>query len=52
MSGNMGRGMKTILIYIVNFIQTDMEINKFVSRPNAAANYLELEGAFQLSLII
>jgi len=50
MSSNIQRGLKPILIYIINFIRTDMEINGFEKRLNAT--YLELEGAFLVSELI
>ncbi|CAD8097411.1 unnamed protein product [Paramecium sonneborni] len=50
MNQNMKRGLQALLIYIINHITTDMEINKFTSRSQAS--YLELEGAFLISNII
>ncbi|CAD8095367.1 unnamed protein product [Paramecium sonneborni] len=50
MSQNMKRGLKAVLIYIINFIKTDMEINKFQVRTQAS--FLELEGAFLVSNLI
>ncbi|CAD8173684.1 unnamed protein product [Paramecium octaurelia] len=47
---NMRRGLQALLIYIINHITTDMEINQFTSRSQAS--YLELEGAFLVSNII
>ncbi|CAD8179593.1 unnamed protein product [Paramecium pentaurelia] len=50
MSQNMKRGLKSVLIYIINFIKTDMEINKFKVRTQAS--FLELEGGFLVSHLI
>ncbi|CAD8097357.1 unnamed protein product [Paramecium sonneborni] len=50
MSQNMKRGLKAVLIYIINFIKTDMEINKFQTRTQAS--FLELEGGFLVSHLI
>ncbi|CAD8173646.1 unnamed protein product [Paramecium octaurelia] len=50
MSQNMKRGLKAVLIYIINFIKTDMEINKFQVRTQAS--FLELEGGFLVSNLI
>ncbi|CAD8086788.1 unnamed protein product [Paramecium primaurelia] len=47
---NMKRGLQALLIYIINHITTDMEINQFTSRSQVS--YLELEGAFLVSNII
>ena len=46
----MSRGLLSILIYIVNFIQTEYDINQFTKRLKLS--YLELEGAFLASEIV
>ncbi|CAD8189715.1 unnamed protein product [Paramecium pentaurelia] len=50
MNQNMKMGLKAVLVYIINFITTDMEINQFKNRTSQ--NFLELEGAFLVSNII
>lgn len=50
MSQNMKRGLKSVLIYIINFIKTDKEINQFNVRTQAS--FLELEGGFLVSHLI
>lgn len=46
----MKHGLKAILIYIQNLIETDMAINNFTYRAVPTQN--ELEGAFMISDII
>ncbi|CAD8105906.1 unnamed protein product [Paramecium sonneborni] len=50
MNQNMKMGLKAVLVYIINFITTEMEINAFKNRTTQ--NNLELEGAFLVSNII
>ncbi|KAM3145512.1 hypothetical protein pb186bvf_002286 [Paramecium bursaria] len=50
MNGNMARGLKSLLIYMVNYIQTDMDVNNLTSR--SIAPVLELEAAFLVSMVI
>ncbi|CAD8089740.1 unnamed protein product [Paramecium sonneborni] len=50
MSQAMSRGLLGILVYIVNYIQTEKDINQFTERLQLS--YLELEGAFLVSEIV
>ena len=50
MNGNMARGLRSLLIYMANFIQTDMQVNNLTSR--SIAPFLELEAAFLVSMVI
>ncbi|CAD8068799.1 unnamed protein product [Paramecium sonneborni] len=50
MSQGMQRGLLGILVYIVNYIQTEKDINQFTNRLQLS--YLELEGAFLVSEIV
>ncbi|CAD8086790.1 unnamed protein product [Paramecium primaurelia] len=50
MDQNLERGLLGLLIYISNFINTDMAINHFTKKLQQS--YLELEGAFLVSYII
>ncbi|CAD8201780.1 unnamed protein product [Paramecium octaurelia] len=50
MNQNMKMGLKAVLVYMINFITTDMEINQFKTRTTQ--NFLDLEGAFLVSNII
>ncbi|CAD8173680.1 unnamed protein product [Paramecium octaurelia] len=50
MDQNLERGLLGLLIYISNFINTDMAINQFTNKLQQS--YLELEGAFLVSYII
>ncbi|CAD8059303.1 unnamed protein product [Paramecium primaurelia] len=50
MSQGMQRGLLGILVYIVNYIQTEKDINQFTERLQLS--YLELEGAFLVSEIV
>lgn len=46
----MSRGLNTILIFVINYISTDMEISHFKNRTSYT--YMILEGAFIVSNII
>ena len=50
MNGNMQRGLKSMLIYMANYIKTDMEVNNLTSRT--VSPFLELEAPFLVSEIL